>query len=122
MNENLRVFLDERCPMTGPETLEQIRVDVVCHADPYGSRRYVRILNGQRVAVLQVMLREGQVPKVANVYVPPEYRRQGHATYLARVVSQDLGPIAHSADLEPAALAWVLSLGENRDGGTLGRR
>ncbi|MBY3158351.1 GNAT family N-acetyltransferase [Rhizobium laguerreae] len=106
-------------PMIGKEVGKEVRDGVALFfqsrrtfnpAYPYakgGSYRFVRFVDGQIVAGLQVMSLSGQQGIVANVYCHPDWRRKGHATELLGVAREVFEAIAFDDDRSTDGEAWV---------------
>jgi ribosomal protein S18 acetylase RimI-like enzyme len=72
-----------------------------------GSYRFVRVVDGEIVAGLQVMSRTGKDGTVANVYCHPEWRRRGLATELLDAARNTFESLEFSTDRSNDGEAWV---------------
>lgn len=72
-----------------------------------GSYRFVRFVDGQIVAGLQVMSLSGRDGIVANVYCHPEWRRKGYATELLEAAREVFEAIEFDDDRSNDGQAWV---------------
>ena len=91
----------------GEETGREVPNGVSTFMSPLGSTRYVYSENGERLAVLQVMSRDGKTGIATNVYTVPEARRKGYASKLMDAARRDFERIENSADVSPDGAAWI---------------
>ena len=110
----LEAYLAPRgeAPGIGPERGRVVADGISKYVSPHGSYRYVLNERGRAVAALQIVSRDGEHGKVANVYVLPEYRRRGFASKLLRRAERDFSTIEHaeSSQRSDEAQAWILGL------------
>jgi len=114
-----------QCPTIGPESGHMIPNGVtlffqsVQHTNPLslhpkgGSYRFVRVINRQIIAGMQVMSPAGKGGTVTNIYCRPEWRRRGHMTELLVAAQNTLGEVGFSMDLTSDGVAWISSLDED---------
>lgn len=107
------------CPTIGVENGRDVTdgvalffqsIKVFQPATPYpkgGSYRFVRFVDGEIVAGLQVMSRTGSGGEVANVYCREEWRRMGFASELLEAARARLGDLSFSDDRSADGAAWV---------------
>jgi predicted GNAT family acetyltransferase len=94
-----------RAPRPGENAILRYRTD-------HGSYRYVKVVDGQIIAGLQVMSRdlwrgkEPAIATIANVYTHPDFRRQGHAADLLAKAKQSFDKVLHSKDLTSTGSRW----------------
>ena len=94
-----------RAPRPGENAILRYRTD-------HGSYRYVKVVDGQIIAGLQVMSRdilrgkEPAIAKIANVYTHPDFRRQGHAADLLAKAKTFFDKVLHSKDLTSIGSRW----------------
>jgi GNAT superfamily N-acetyltransferase len=78
-----------------------------------GSYRFVRFVDGEIVAGLQVMSRTGESGTVANAYCHPDWRRKGMATELLEAATHAFDELELSEDRSLDGQAWVSSFKED---------
>jgi len=100
----------------GPERGNKKKDGVSRYVSEEGSYRYVEYVSGRPVAVLQVVSLDGRNAWVANVYVLPEFRRQGRAATLLARARQDFKQVEHAPeeDRTMQGEAWSKAVGEPR--------
>ncbi len=73
----------------GTEKCLRIRGSICRCRSPHGSTRYLRYEDGEIVAGLQVVSRDGKEAMIANVYTRPEHRGRGLASTLVAQARRD---------------------------------
>jgi hypothetical protein len=111
-----------QCPSIGKEVGKNIHDGItvffqsICLYQPNspypkgGSYRFIRVIDGEIVAGMQVMSETGRDGTVANVYCAENWRRHGFATELFLNAQTLLGDIEVSSDLSEDGRAWMTSL------------
>ncbi len=97
-------------PTIGKETGPGVKADGVSrYVSEEGSYRYVEYEHRQPVAVLQVVSLDGRHAWIANVYVVPEFRRQGRAARLLARARKDFKQVSHAPeeDRTQQGSAWA---------------
>lgn len=92
-----------------PPKARETRVRLYSSVPP-GSYRAVSILDGEIVAALQWMAKEGSRGwgTIANMYTRKDHRRQGHASKLQQFARITMaGRLRHAANLSADALAFA---------------
>ena len=80
------------------------------YSNKFGSYRYVMVMDGEPVGAIQVMSRDKSKGVAANVFVKPEYRRQGIAKRLLVQAKKDFDEVEYNPDQSDDGKAWVSSL------------
>lgn len=116
-SEDLRGLLADagQTPQIGAEKIERPKTSngIAKYVSPHGSIRYVRYLNATPVSILQLVTRDGKSCKIANVYTPPQFRRQHLAAELLNLARTEYQSISHSHDLTDDGMAWKNSVDPN---------
>lgn len=97
-----------RAPGIGLERGTAIRDGIARFRSPHGSTRYIFYREGEPLAVLQVVSRDGKHATIANVYVRPEARRKGLASRLLARARRDFQSVEHASEshLSAEGRAW----------------
>lgn len=116
-NEGLKLYLENPEAICGPEDLNCIifvseNESIRHYINGIGSTRFVFEIDGIPIAFLQVMSSESHEPTIANIYVLPEYRRQGIMTRLYQQAARIWGKYGlHHAPAESVlGQFWLDSL------------
>ena len=83
------------------------------YSNQFGSYRYVMMMDGEPVGAIQVMSRDKSKGVAANVFVKPEYRRQGIAKRLLVQAKKDFDEVEYNPDQSDDGKAWVSSVAES---------
>ena len=83
------------------------------YSNKFGSYRYVMMMDGEPVGAIQVMSRDKSKGVAANVFVKPEYRRQGIAKRLLVQAKKDFDEVEYNPDQSDDGQAWVSSVSES---------
>ena len=96
-------------PLTGPETMTMVGPDIRLYEDEFGSRRFVKLVDGISVAGLQLVTSPDRTV-VANIYTHPSYRRRGYMTELFREALARYPALQLSKDRSDDGKLFVASL------------
>jgi 8-oxo-dGTP pyrophosphatase MutT (NUDIX family)/GNAT superfamily N-acetyltransferase len=111
-NEYLKALLEPRGGGSADvEKEKKLTSDVSVFVDPNGSYRFVKFVDGQPVAAMQVMSRDKKSGYVANIYVSPEHRRKGYGSELVRNARKIFKDLSFSEDRSGNGADFVRSLG-----------
>ena len=83
------------------------------YSNKFGSYRYVMKMGDEIVGAIQVMSRDKSKGVAANVFVKPEYRRQGIAKRLLVQAKKDFDEVEYNPDQSDDGKAWVSSVAES---------
>ena len=84
------------------------------YSNKFGSYRYVMVMDGETVGAIQVMSRDKSKGVAANVFVKPEFRRQGIAKRLLVQAKKDFDEVEYNPDQSDDGKAWVASVNESK--------
>lgn len=84
---------------TEDEKILSTKNGIIHIADAWGSHRFIKQVNGQNIAGLQVMHNGKDTPVVANVFTIKEKRLQGYAKELFNHAKKYFGSLKHSMNL-----------------------
>jgi GNAT superfamily N-acetyltransferase len=99
-------------PMVGIEKQVNSFGDVIQYKDEYGSVRFIKYLDSKPIAGIQIMER-GNNPVIANIYVVPEYRRNGLGTELYNLAKSQYPTLGHNTHRTIDGEAFINSLNES---------
>lgn len=98
--ENILLPKDQS-PYTGKEKVKRLSNGVVLYKDQYGSNRFVLYIDNTAVSALQIIDKQGEIPKVANVITIKDERRKGYARIVWNEAKKIFPNIVHSKNLSP---------------------
>ena len=109
--ELLKPLLEPQAGGTvGKERRKNLSQDVAVFIDPHGSYRFVKFVNGEPAAAVQIVTRDKKHGIVARAYTRPEFRRKGFATELLQYGRKMFGSLEFSSDQSEMGKAWVGSV------------
>lgn len=109
MSDPLSSVLSRDYPNVGAEKATKCGNHCVKLTDQHGSVRYILDDGTKPIAAIQLMVK-GKSAIIANIYVDPEYRRNGIATTLVELTKNDYPNIQYSENVTEDGKPFETSL------------